>query len=46
VPGPEETFRPQRPLFIWPLGIALFSSLLLGLLQGTLQGRRGLGGLP
>ncbi|MCC5886940.1 MAG: VWA domain-containing protein [Gammaproteobacteria bacterium] len=41
VPGPEETFRPQRPLFIWPLSVALFTSLLLGLLQG----RRGLGGL-
>ncbi len=41
VPGPDETFRPQRPLFVWPLTVALFSSLLLGLLQG----RRGLGGL-
>lgn len=41
VPGPDETFRPQRPLFIWPLGVALLGSLLLGLLQG----RRGLGGL-
>lgn len=40
VPGPDETFRPQQPLFTWPLGVALFGSLLFGLLQG-----RGLLGL-
>lgn len=45
VPGPDETFRPQRPLFIWPLGVALFSSLLLGLLLSLTTGRRGFGGL-
>ena len=34
VPGPEESFRPMRPLFQWPLGVALAASVLLVGLQG------------
>lgn len=34
VPGPDEILRPVRSLFQWPLGIALFASLALGLLHG------------
>lgn len=34
VPGPEETFRPVRPLFHYPLGAAFVATLLLAGLHG------------